>query len=205
MGIFIDEASRTSRLLRAEVLDPETELGDDDICWDFETMAALEAYYFGGGTAIAYKDLAKWMWNFMAGRYTRYWYHDGLGGIRLQATREAIVQNLSSSQMYVPLLPEKREIRVLQISRTIINGRPEFIGDLVVVSLLEAPRYIAISYTWGEPEIVGRLWLLGGGWRIDLTRSTTSILENLLDGVARVWVWVDAICIYSNRTAMKHL
>jgi hypothetical protein len=97
------------------------------------------------------------MWNFMAGRYTRYWYRDGLGGIRLQATREAIIKDPSASQMYVPLLPEKREIRVLQISRTMINGRPEFIGDLVVVSLLEAPRYIAISYTWGDREIVGHL------------------------------------------------
>jgi hypothetical protein len=200
--IFTDEVRRTSRLLRAE-MGPEANLGGDEILWDFETKAALEAYYFGGCTAHAYKNLAKRKWNFMAGRYTRYWYHDGLGSIRLHATREAITANPSASQMYVTLLPEIKEICVLQISRAIIDGRPEFIGDLVVVSLLEAPPYIAISYTWGDPEIVGQLWFLQGGWSIGLTRSTTSILENLLDGVTRVWIWIDAICINQSDNVEK--
>ena len=201
---FIDEAIRVTRLLCKDVLDHSvvSQVGDDSIIWDPEIRTALDAYFFRAGGAQAFKNLVKLKWNFMAGRYTRYWYpdgNDGMGGLRLQVTRAVVFgQHAAETKMYLPLEPEKKEIRVLQISRAVVNGRLEYLGDLVIVPLGESPRYIAISYAWGsqdDQQTVGHLRMFHGHWSINLTEATTSILENLLDGVARLWVWIDAICI----------
>jgi len=78
-----------------------------------------------------------------------------------------------------PLLTGCREIRLIRPMRG--NDKHWMRCEFIHVSLdnLEMP-YIAISYTWGSPEAVDRIWCNDGEY-LNLTHSAGLILRSLLD------------------------
>jgi Heterokaryon incompatibility protein (HET) len=74
---------------------------------------------------------------------------------------------------------------------------------LVQANLSQKPQYEALSYVWGD---------LSNKVLISLEDADFSITINLWSALSRLRLehesrvlWVDAICIYSYRTATKHL
>jgi hypothetical protein len=92
--------------------------------------------------------------------------------------------------LYSPL-PDGRTIRILVIEP---GSREEALQTrLQVVSLRDAPRYEALSYTWGAPDD-----------KVELACSSTLVLvpKNLVGALTRLrhperprHVWADAVCI----------
>lgn len=64
----------------------------------------------------------------------------------------------------------------------------------VAVPLDSRPRYEAVSYTWGNFEHKGYLWL--NGIRQVVTKNASRILRNLRNGQGSArTLWVDSLCI----------
>jgi hypothetical protein len=66
-----------------------------------------------------------------------------------------------------------------------------------------APRYQALSYTWGNPKRTHSISV--DGQRLEITKSAHEALHDLVPFGGSRLIWVDSICIYSQRTAMKDL
>jgi hypothetical protein len=72
------------------------------------------------------------------------------------------------------------------------------------VSLSESPQYSAVSYMWGLPGLHSYDIILNDQY-FRVQRNLRLVLDCLrLPDEIRI-LWVDAICIYSHRTATKHL
>ncbi|OIW25329.1 hypothetical protein CONLIGDRAFT_673434 [Coniochaeta ligniaria NRRL 30616] len=108
------------------------------------------------------------------------------------------------STIYRPLQTEKAEIRLLEFVPD--DDREKLCFRLHHISLHNAPKFWAISYTWGEPRdkkpiFIGdhTVWVRANLWRI--LRDRLSILKwsrrkprGILD-MESPNIWVDAICI----------
>jgi hypothetical protein len=60
---------------------------------------------------------------------------------------------------------ERNQIRLLYLDRPLLpasNAAPALRGKLDSVSPLEAPRYSALSYVWGDPKAVSSVYLNDG-------------------------------------------
>jgi hypothetical protein len=100
---------------------------------------------------------------------------------------------------YVALDSRSREIRLLELSPN------EFPSDiechLIHVSLHDSPQYEALSYCWGNPVMTRPISL--DGHRFLATESAELALRYLrYQDKSRV-LWIDALCIYSDRTRIK--
>lgn len=111
--------------------------------------------------------------------------------------------------LYHPLDPSKREIRLLEIHGPLdAQGRIQY--PLSIVSLDDKPSYIALSYQWkpdiyfGENVIVVAI----NGLELHLSENLSSFLLHLphlklpnshghqhLEVKNEVQFWIDAICI----------
>jgi hypothetical protein len=103
---------------------------------------------------------------------------------------------------YTPLNSKTRELRLLSIRKP-ENQTVLIKCDTQTFELSHAPRFDALSYVWGDPSAIKEIQFCG------LSRLVT---ENLFEALTRLreegdskWIWIDALCIYSYRTAMKHL
>jgi hypothetical protein len=78
---------------------------------------------------------------------------------------------------------------------------------VILTRLGDAPPYEAISYTWGatDDQLPLACGPAGAQIIIMVTRNCESMLRRLRSSDAPRLVWVDAICIYSHRTATTHL
>jgi Heterokaryon incompatibility protein (HET) len=96
---------------------------------------------------------------------------------------------------------EGRNIRLLQLE-------PDKDENVIQFRFLTKPldqgvRYNSLSYTWGDPTAVQTILCEG-----KVLRVTQNLHEALTEYQKRgesAPLWADAICIYSHRTAMKHL
>ena len=86
---------------------------------------------------------------------------------------------------------------------------PGEFGEDVECTLLHVPldtklSYEALSYTWGDLKMLHPILL---------DDQTFPVMENLYDTLRHLrlkndqvrYLWIDALCMYSYRTAMKHL
>jgi hypothetical protein len=65
--------------------------------------------------------------------------------------------------------------------------------NLECASLHDRPKYTALSYVWGDAS--DTLPILLGGHRIQITRSLSEALHQLVLDPTIGQLWVDAICI----------
>jgi hypothetical protein len=65
--------------------------------------------------------------------------------------------------------------------------------EFFTVDLDQAPPYIALSYTWGDPN--DPLPIVIDGIVVKVTRNLHSALTNLREDLVARPLWVDAICI----------
>jgi hypothetical protein len=88
-------------------------------------------------------------------------------------------------------LDDPRHIRLLRISHSfgILSGK------FLHVPLDNLPiEYEAVSYCWGDPSPVDRIWF-GDHSYIDITASASAILRYVADAKKGGWIWIDALCI----------
>ncbi|TVY32068.1 Heterokaryon incompatibility protein 6,OR allele [Lachnellula subtilissima] len=95
----------------------------------------------------------------------------------------------------LPLAPDSKSIRVLDLDEARdLSDRGELSGQLRVVSLIEKPSYLALSYVWGtfaSPENT----ISCGTDSIKITSNCWSALWHIRKAFGQVTIWVDSICI----------
>ena len=97
---------------------------------------------------------------------------------------------------YRPLDRSRREIRVLHLQPRQADGMPKSTSlecEIIHVSLDERPSFSALSYTWGNSEVVRRV-RIGNSW-LNITANLHLALSALLRGDQAVVIWADAVCI----------
>jgi hypothetical protein len=101
---------------------------------------------------------------------------------------------------YTPLNSKTGELRLLTIRKP-ENQTVLIKCDTQTFELNHAPRFDALSYVWGDPSVTKEIQFCG------LSRLVTG---NLFEALTRLreegdskWIWIDALCIYSYRTATK--
>src|ERR1700728_3142249 len=98
-------------------------------------------------------------------------------------------QNRSYS--YRPLSVIRNEIRLLLLES---GGSYNRLGcTLRHVSLDDNPKYTALSYTWGNPDITRPISL--DGYCVNVTTNLKSALLHLREKAQERTFWIDAICI----------
>src|ERR1700733_11343195 len=75
--------------------------------------------------------------------------------------------------------------------------------SLHLYALDSCPRYEALSYTWGAAMNTRPIKI--DDEILDVTRKLRCALRHLRSPSRPRLLWVDAVCMYSYRTAMKHL
>lgn len=150
-------------------------------------MPALEAYLTQPNCRTSF-TLEQQLWTHLAGNKTRYW------------ANHSDSQKVNDRPLYTPLEENRGQIRVLQVSRA-VQGRDggfgTFQADLVCVSLDDDPSYLAISYVWGDPKIVGHFESHHKGQerRIPYNNGVFDIIDTILERGTTLYLWIDALCI----------
>lgn len=149
-------------------------------------LPALQTYLTQPDCTTAF-TLDQQLWTHLAGNNTRFW------------SNRKDRQDVEDRPLYAPLDEARREIRVLKISRTDQGGDGGgdiFQADLVCVSLDDDPAYLAISYVWSDPSIVGNFEFHHGGHRkrIPYNKAVFDIINTIL-GDTTLYLWIDALCI----------
>ncbi|KAF2454605.1 heterokaryon incompatibility protein-domain-containing protein, partial [Lineolata rhizophorae] len=91
----------------------------------------------------------------------------------------------------VPIEPEKRDVRLLQLQPGSYND--PIVCSLRVVSLLDHPEYQALSYCWEDPT--DRKPITVNSNKFFVTSALECALRNIRDKNIQKLLWVDAICI----------
>lgn len=150
-------------------------------------LPALQTYLAQPDSSTAF-TLDQQLWTHLAGNNTRFW------------SDRKDRQDEDDRPLYAPLDQARRETRVLKISRTDQGGDgggDTFHADLVCVSLDDDPAYLAISYKWGDPWIVGHFESHRGGHgkRVPYNKAVFDIIKTILGRDTTVYLWIDALCI----------
>ena len=95
------------------------------------------------------------------------------------------LQDPSTQLRYLYLLPRTHNIDFH--GQTVV--RCELLSDVEE----QAPRYIGLSYTWGDPQI--RRPIIVGDKIFQATANLAIALEHLQDDKKTIIFWIDAICI----------
>ncbi|KAI4925008.1 uncharacterized protein J4E92_007046 [Alternaria infectoria] len=95
------------------------------------------------------------------------------------------LQDPSTQLRYLYLLPRTHNIDFH--GQTVV--RCELLSDVEE----QAPRYIGLSYTWGDPQI--RRPIIVGDKIFQATANLAIALEHLQDDRKTIIFWIDAICI----------
>ena len=94
----------------------------------------------------------------------------------------------------MPLGPGPHQSRLLELEARLANIDTDIIeGNLQVVSLEDAPTYVALSYCWGGKAEDKVLRINGKDIRV--TANLESALRHLRATSERLLIWVDAICV----------
>src|SRR5690242_6346165 len=97
---------------------------------------------------------------------------------------------MDREHLYAALDQERDQIRLLHLNKprsAANNAALALTGRLATMSLLEAPRYNALSYVWGSPTIVSSVCLDDG--------SCIPIAANLLDALSHV-ATIDSVLLH---------
>lgn len=150
-------------------------------------LPALQTYLKQPDCSTAF-TLDQHLWTHLAGNNTRFW------------SNRKDRQDVEDRPLYAPLDEARREIRVLKVSRPVQGGNcgvDTFQADLVCVSLDDDPAYLAVSYVWGDPSIVGHFESHRGGHRkrVPYNKVVFDIINTILARGTTLYIWIDALCI----------
>jgi hypothetical protein len=91
---------------------------------------------------------------------------------------------------YIPLNASQNEIRLLSLLPD--DGVHGVSCTLEHASLINPPKYVALSYCWGEPTCTKKISINGNA--VNVTSNLESALRHLrAKGYRRLWI--DAVCI----------
>lgn len=98
-------------------------------------------------------------------------------------------------------LKHPRSFRVLRLELNFSDVRKDYHdyrdlilrGSLIEASIDKAPKYFALSYTWGPEELSDQIII--DGMVLRLTVNCGAALRRMLKGKTSRMVWVDSICI----------
>lgn len=110
-----------------------------------------------------------------------------------------MAEHHSHTLSYAPLYGSN--IRLLVLERGVADDPLQ--GSLKQVSLDDGPEYEALLYVWGDSQTPHHLHTPNGDKPI--TSNLYASLKRLRQPEGDRILWIDAICIYSHRTVMKHL
>jgi hypothetical protein len=110
--------------------------------------------------------------------------------IRVIESAKTISREPDVSFRYSPL-QSPRHIRLLILHRRLPSEPVSC--SLVHFSLDHAPRYEALSYTWGNSNKARRIWV--NGHSFEVTESAYEILRTRSSFWASRLLWIDSICI----------
>ena len=104
---------------------------------------------------------------------------------------------------YEPLDSSKGEVRLLKFQRRDKDASPdELIGcTLTHASLDTNPKYYALSYVWGDPNI--RSSILVNGQVFSITHNLYDALHRLANFDGECVLWADALCINQSNDSEK--
>lgn len=130
------------------------------------------------------------LWAVLAGHRASYWRNRGI---------EPRGPTSAGAPLYKSLEKEKKEIRLLQVTRSAQSDGNDtrFVAQLVQVSLEDNPTYVAISYVRGDQSIVGH-FLDSDGIETPLgySQAILDIVSTLVPaGGNTLYLWIDAACI----------
>jgi Heterokaryon incompatibility protein (HET) len=120
----------------------------------------------------------------------------------------------------MPIEPAKHEIRLLDIQPcsgdseniaphshtfTPIDKRPcpRIQCSMRRVCLDDGPKFTALSYTWGDPDLEDRGLILLDDVEVSVTPNLESALLHLRQASATTTLWVDALCINQSDNGEK--
>jgi hypothetical protein len=111
---------------------------------------------------------------------------------------------------YPPLRSDRKEFRLLKIrppipSKSDISSQCLHLThiecDLFIASRVDPPAYLALSYTWGDPNRVVPIQVNDSTQNVTLNLRTA--LEHIRHEHEDVVIWVDAVCIDQNNLEEK--
>lgn len=102
-------------------------------------------------------------------------------------------------------LSSPRQIRLLEVSHG-FDQDAHLSGTLRVTDLDadDTLPYVALSYTWGQPNFTESL-VLDGNRALNITPNLAAALRRFRYASALKWIWVDAICIDQKDDAEKNV
>lgn len=107
--------------------------------------------------------------------------------------------------VYTPL-SGSRQIRLLKIHPALSLDDPRHWVELIVTSLDKAPKYVALSYSWGDP--LPRTDIYCSGSRLAIGSSLHNALRYLwpaaTPGAKPLYLWADAVCINQEDIAERN-
>jgi hypothetical protein len=112
----------------------------------------------------------------------------------------------ANKDIYSPLNESQQEIRLVKLSPTARTRTHDasvpLILDMTVASLSDSSiKYNAVSYVWGEPNVMGSVTI--NGHDLDITqnlylfllRYRALVFSQPESDIGRYPLWVDALCI----------
>jgi hypothetical protein len=108
----------------------------------------------------------------------------------------------SAQQLYetLPLPSDSHCIRLLDIDPLSQDygaaSTHHITGHLRAADLQQRPKFLSLSYVWGEKESTGHFVALPSqGCNIEIPESSYEALKHLRDRLGSFTIWVDSICI----------
>jgi hypothetical protein len=102
-----------------------------------------------------------------------------------------ISQSFFISYAYEPLDTTKHQIRLIRLRR---DTDGPIRADISIFALEDAPKYCALSYTWGLPGLPCYVFL--NGKRIEIRNNLHQCLQKLREEEeGGGYLWIDQICI----------
>lgn len=129
------------------------------------------------------------LWAVLAGHRASYWRNRGI---------EPRGPISDGAPLYTSLEKEKKEIRLLQVTRSAQSDGNDtrFAAQLVQVALGDNPTYVAISYVRGEQSIVGYFFDSDGvETQLGYSQAILDIVSTLVPRGGTLYLWIDAVCI----------
>ena len=102
---------------------------------------------------------------------------------------------------YTALSIPRREIRLLTLFRP-SPSLAQVECEVHVVSLQDSPRYDALFYVWGDPQLTEPIKV--NGHQVQVTLNLAYALEQPRHAFDTVELWVDTLCINQNEVIEKN-